>query len=162
MDNDFKLETPTWSITEKAQWHFLLLRKIWQEDTSTSMGGEKNPPIYVYDTSGAYTDPKIKIDIRNGLPNIRSGWIKNRLDTLELKSPSSDFGKERLKNPNIENMRFNLKRNILKAKPGSNVTQMHYAKKGIITPEMEYVAIRENQNREEYIESLLTEGLKNK
>ncbi len=137
------------------------MRKINQEDTSTSMGGEKNPPIYVYDTSGPYTDPKIKIDIRKGLPNIRSTWIKNRSDTIDLEKPTSKYGEKRLHNPSLDAMRFNLKRNILKAKPGANVTQMHYARKGIITPEMEYIAIRENQNRESYIESLLKEGLKN-
>ena len=82
------------------------------------------------------------------MPSLRSQWILNREDVEELDGPTSDFGKERQSDPELEKMRFNLKRKPLKAKPGQNVSQMHYAKKGIITPEMEYIAIRENQRRE--------------
>ena len=134
------------------------MRQITLSDTHVSFGAEKNPPIYVYDTSGPYTDPDAKIDIRSGLEPIRVPWILERNDTEELPGPTSDYGKERLNDPELTEMRFNLKRKPRRAKKGANITQMHYAKKGIITPEMEYVAIRENLNRKEYIESLRTSG----
>jgi phosphomethylpyrimidine synthase len=111
----------------------------------------------VYDTSGPYTDPGYQIDIRNGLPALRSQWILDRADVEELDGPTSDFGKERQNDPELEKMRFNLKRKPLKAKSGQNVSQMHYAKKGIITPEMEYIAIRENQRREGISEFIQTQ-----
>ena len=123
-------------------------REISLSDTASQFGAEKNNPVIVYDTSGPYTDPSYEIDIRNGLPALRSQWILEREDVKELNGPTSDFGKERQRDPELEKMRFNLKRKPLKAKPGQNVSQMHYAKKGIITPEMEYIAIRENQRRE--------------
>lgn len=134
------------------------MRKIWQDDTPTAFGGEKNPPIYVYDTSGPYTDPAAKIDIRSGLPAIRANWIEERNDTEVLEGPTSAYGVERLNDPKLTELRFNLTRKPRKAKAGKNVTQMHYARQGIITPEMEYIAIRENQCREEYVKSLLEAG----
>ncbi len=134
------------------------MREISQDDTPTSFGGEKNPPIYVYDCSGIYTDPNAKIDIRSGLPAIRSAWIEERNDTDLLSGPSSEYGIERLNDPKLTELRFNLQRKPRKAKAGKNVTQMHYARQGIITPEMEYVAIRENLCRQEYIESLKHAG----
>lgn len=134
------------------------MREISQDDTPTSFGGEKNPPIYVYDCSGIYTDPTAKIDIRSGLPAIRSAWIEERNDTELLNGPSSEYGIERLNDPKLTELRFNLQRKPRKAKAGKNVTQMHYARQGIITPEMEYVAIRENLRRQEYIESLKNAG----
>ena len=132
-------------------------REISLSDTASQFGAEKNNPVIVYDTSGPYTDPDYKIDIRNGLPALRSKWILERKDVEELSGLSSKFGQERQKDPALEKMRFNLKRNPLKAKPGANVSQMHYAKKGIITPEMEYIAIRENQQREGISDFLQTQ-----
>jgi len=134
------------------------MREISQDDTPTSFGGEKNPPIYVYDCSGIYTDPNAKIDIRSGLPAIRSAWIEERNDSELLTGPTSAYGIERLNDPKLTELRFNLQRKPRKAKAGKNVTQMHYARQGIITPEMEYVAIRENLRRQEYIESLKSAG----
>ncbi|MEK9685942.1 MAG: phosphomethylpyrimidine synthase ThiC [Methylophilaceae bacterium] len=132
-------------------------REISLSDTASQFGAEKNNPVVVYDTSGPYTDPAYQIDIRNGLPALRSQWILDRGDVEELDGPTSDFGKERQSDPELEKMRFNLKRKPLKAKPGQNVSQMHYAKKGIITPEMEYIAIRENQRREGISEFIQTQ-----
>lgn len=132
-------------------------REISLSDTASQFGAEKNNPVVVYDTSGPYTDPEYQIDIRNGLPALRSQWILDRGDVEELDGPTSDFGKERQSDPELEKMRFNLKRKPLKAKPGQNVSQMYYAKKGIITPEMEYIAIRENQRREGISEFIQTQ-----
>jgi phosphomethylpyrimidine synthase len=123
------------------------MREIRQSDTPAAMGAEKNPPIFVYDTSGPYTDPDVKIDIRSGLPPLRAKWIEERADTEELAGPTSRYGQERLADPKLATLRFNLHRKPRRAKPGMNVTQMHYARKGIITPEMEFVAIRETQRR---------------
>ncbi|HZW11633.1 MAG TPA: phosphomethylpyrimidine synthase ThiC [Noviherbaspirillum sp.] len=134
------------------------MREISQSDTPAAMGAEKNPPIYVYDTSGPYTDPEAKIDIRSGLPALRAAWIAERGDTEELPGPTSQYGIERLNDPKLAELRFNLHRKPRRAKAGKNVTQMHYARQGIITPEMEYVAIRENLRRKEYIEGLKTSG----
>ena len=124
------------------------MREISQADTPAGMGAEKNPPIYVYDCSGPYTDPAVKIDIRSGLPAMREGWIAERNDTEQLSAPSSAYGKQRLADPELAEMRFNLKRAPRRAQTGRNVTQMHYARLGIITPEMEYIAIRENVLRD--------------
>ncbi len=124
------------------------MREISLSDTPASMGAEKNPPVYVYDTSGPYTDPDVKIDIRNGLPAIRAPWIESRGDTENLPGLSSAYGLNRLNDPALAEMRFNLHRTPRRAKAGMNVSQMHYARKGIITPEMEFVAIRENQRRD--------------
>ncbi len=123
-------------------------REISLSDTPSSFGAEKNPPVMVYDTSGPYTDPDYQIDIRNGLPSLRSQWIEERNDTEFLEGPTSIFGHERKTNPELTKMRFNLLRQPRRAKAGKNVSQMYYAKQGIITPEMEYIAIRENQRRE--------------
>ncbi|MEI6868712.1 MAG: phosphomethylpyrimidine synthase ThiC [Methylophilaceae bacterium] len=123
-------------------------REISLSDTPSSFGAEKNPPVMVYDTSGPYTDPDYQIDIRNGLPSLRSQWIDERNDTEFLDGPTSIFGHERKTNPELTKMRFNLLRQPRRAKAGKNVSQMHYAKQGIVTPEMEYIAIRENQRRE--------------
>lgn len=108
-----------------------------------------NDPVTVYDTSGPYTDPNIEIDVKKGIPRIREEWIKERGDVEELEEISSDFGKERLYNSDLDHLRFDHLKKPLRAKNGANVSQMHYAKKGIITPEMEYVAIRENQKLQE-------------
>ncbi|QVL44823.1 MAG: phosphomethylpyrimidine synthase ThiC [Methylophilaceae bacterium] len=123
-------------------------REISLSDTPSQFGAEKNEPVIVYDTSGPYTDPSITIDIRNGLPAMRAKWIMERGDVEELDGPSSEFGKQRKTDPELAAMRFNLTRKPLRAKAGKNVSQMHYARQGIITPEMEYIAIRENQRRE--------------
>ena len=132
-------------------------REISISDTPSEFGAEKNAPVLTYDTSGPYTDPKSKIDIKNGLIPLRNKWIEDRKDTEQLQGPSSTFGKKRKTDPSLEDMRFNLKRNPKKAMAGKNVSQMHYAKKGIITPEMEFIAIRENQRREGISEVLQTQ-----
>ena len=110
---------------------------------------EKNSPVTVYDTSGPYTDPGQKIDVKNGLCRLREQWIFDRKDVELLDDISSDFGKERLMNSDLDFLRFEHIKKPLKAKNGANVSQMYYARRGIITPEMEYVAIRENQKFEE-------------
>ena len=135
------------------------MREISQADTPASFGFETNPPIYVYDTSGPYTDPSVKIDIRSGLTPIRAGWIAERNDTDELDGPSSGYGVERLQDPKLAELRFNLSRAPRRAKAGKNVSQMHYARAGIITPEMEYVAIRENMQRQQYLDNLRASGV---
>jgi len=119
-------------------------REISLSDTPSAFGAEKNPPVVVYDTSGPYTDPIVKIDIRAGLPAMRAGWIAERCDVEQLQGPSSEFGQQRKTDPALAEMRFNLTRKPLRAKAGMNVSQMHYARKGVITPEMEFIAIREN------------------
>ena len=135
------------------------MREISQSDTPTGMGGEKNPPIYVYDCSGPYTDPTAKIDIRAGLPALRQQWIEERGDTEVLNDLTSDFGRERAGDKALDELRFpGLHRKPRRAKAGTNVTQMHYARKGIITPEMEYIAIRENMQREKYLADLKNSG----
>ncbi|SAL62101.1 thiamine biosynthesis protein ThiC [Caballeronia terrestris] len=135
------------------------MREITQSDTPDSFGGEKNPPVYVYDTSGPYTDPDATIDIRSGLPALRARWIEARGDTESLTGLSSDFGRERAADPATVELRFpGLHRTPRRAVAGKNVSQMHYARQGIVTPEMEYIAIRENQRRAEYLESLKTSG----
>jgi phosphomethylpyrimidine synthase len=134
------------------------MREIRQSDTPASFGAEPNPPIYVYDTSGIYTDPDAQIDIRSGLPALRAAWIAERGDTEELSGPTSNYGVERLNDPKLAELRFNLHRKPRRAIAGKNVTQMHYARQGIITPEMEYIAIRENLRRKEYLESLKSAG----
>jgi phosphomethylpyrimidine synthase len=134
------------------------MRAISQSDTADSFGGEANPPVYVYDTSGPYTDPDIAIDVRSGLPCPRTPWIVERGDTEELAGPSSQFGTERALDPATAGMRFNLQRKPRRARAGANVTQLHYARQGIITPEMEFVAIRENLRRKEYLAELAASG----
>jgi len=124
------------------------MREISQSATPASMGAEDNPPIYVYDCSGPYTDPAVKIDIRSGLAALRENWIAERGDTETLSKLTSEYGQQRLNDPELAEMRFDLKRAPRRAKPCRNVTQMHYARAGIITPEMEFIAIRETQRRE--------------
>jgi phosphomethylpyrimidine synthase len=134
------------------------MREVSQSDTPASFGAEKNPPVYVYDTSGPYTDPNAKIDIRSGLAPLRGKWISERDDTEELAGPTSLYGIERLNDPKLAELRFNLHRKPRRARAGKNVTQMHCARQGIVTPEMEYIAIRENLRRQEYIASLKASG----
>jgi len=134
------------------------MRRISQSDTAASFGAEKNPPIYVYDTSGPYSEPGAAIDIRSGLGTPRLPWILDRADTEELAGPSSAYGIERLNDPALAELRFNLHRKPRRALPGKNVSQMHYARAGIITSEMEFVAIRENMCRREYLEQLQASG----
>ncbi len=120
------------------------MREISLDVTPTDFGGEINAPVTVYDTSGPYTDPNVTIDVRKGLADVRSAWIEDRGDTEKLPGLTSEFGQRRLNDAELSVMRFAHVRNPRRAKAGHNVSQMHYAKKGIITPEMEYVAIREN------------------
>ena len=134
------------------------MREITLSDTSILFGNEKNPPIYVYDTSGPYTDPDAKIDIRSGLPAIRANWILEGEYTEELDGPTSEYGRARLNDKSLDELRFNLTRKPRRAKKGAKITQMEYARRGIITPEMEFVAIRENMRRKEYLESLKASG----
>ncbi len=131
------------------------MREISQSDTPAAMGAERNPPICVYDCSGPYTDPQAKIDIRKGLPALRQQWIEERGDSEELPALTSAYGREREADPALAAMRFDLKRRPRRAKAGMNVSQMHYARRGIITPEMEFIAIRENQKREGLSDLLL-------
>jgi phosphomethylpyrimidine synthase len=131
------------------------MREVSQADTPLAFGAERNPPIYIYDTSGPYTDPKAEIDLRRGLKPLREAWILERGDTEQLTGPSSRYGQERQHDPKLTHLRFEHIRAPLRAKAGANVTQMHYARRGIITPEMEYIAIRENQRLELYRQTLL-------
>jgi phosphomethylpyrimidine synthase len=125
------------------------MREIALADTKMSNGTvQKNPPVTVYDTSGAYTDPNIEIDIKKGLPRLREQWILDRNDVEILSEISSEYGKQRLHNEKLNDLRFEYLHQPKKAKKGVNVSQLYYAKKGIITPEMEYIAIRENQRIE--------------
>jgi phosphomethylpyrimidine synthase len=124
------------------------MRKITQSDTPTGFGAEKNPPVHVYDTSGPYTDPAVAVDLRRGLPALRETWIRERGDTEELAGPSSRYGLARQSDPTLDSLRFEHIRKPRRAKAGANVTQMHYARRGIVTPEMEFIAIRENQKLE--------------
>jgi phosphomethylpyrimidine synthase len=130
------------------------MREIAQTDTPASFGAEKNPPLAVYDTSGPYTDPAAQIDVRQGLLALRARWIDERNDTVLLDAPTSAFGRARLADPALAGFRFDLHRPPRRAKVGANVTQMHYARRGIVTPEMEFVAIRENQLRDETLAQL--------
>lgn len=126
------------------------LREITLHDTKLANGGiEKNPPVAVYDTSGPYTDPNIQIDIRKGIPRIREQWILDRQDVSVLDSITSQYGQQRLNDPQLDHLRFEFLHLPKVAQPHRNVSQLHYAKKGIITAEMEYVAIRENQKIEQ-------------
>ncbi|SEK54161.1 hydroxymethylpyrimidine synthase [Colwellia chukchiensis] len=110
---------------------------------------EKNPPLCVYDTSGFYTDQKVNIDVHKGLPRLREGWIDARADVECLARSSSHYSQQRLADEGLDHIRFEHLPKIRKAKAGKNVSQMHYARQGIITPEMEYIAIRENLKRQE-------------
>lgn len=124
------------------------MREISQTSTRHGHGPDAkvtdNPPVHVYDSSGPYTDPSAQLDLRQGLPAPRESWILNRDDTEALSGVSSEYGRAREAAPRLAGLRFGHRRKPRVAKPGANVTQMHYARKGIITPEMEYVALREN------------------
>src|SRR5947209_7542905 len=104
------------------------MREISQSDTPASFGAESNPPLSVYDTSGPYTDPHAVIDVRKGLAPLRARWIAERDDTVELDGPTSGYGRQRLADPSLTGMRFDLHRLPRRARAGANVTQMHYAK----------------------------------
>ncbi len=126
------------------------MREIRQDPTPLADGKfEDNPPVTVYDTSGPYTDPDVQIDVRKGLSPIRLNWIQERDDTEELPGLTSDYGRKRATDVKVAGLRFEHVRTPRRAKPGKNVSQMHYARQGIITPEMEYIAIRENQRLQE-------------
>ena len=125
------------------------MREIKLTDTIGELA-EKNAPIYVYDTSGVYTDTNVAINLHKGLGNVRSAWIDERADTETLTALSSNFSNERLDNTALDALRFEHLNKPKRAKTGKNVSQMHYARQGIITPEMEYIAIRENCKWQDY------------
>ena len=120
------------------------MREIAQTETRTDSGFEANPPLPVYDTSGPYTDPEATIDLRRGLAPLRGDWIAERDDTEQLAEESSEYGRARKNDPELAALRFEHIRPPRRARAGRTVTQMHYARQGIVTPEMEYIAIREN------------------
>ena len=131
------------------------MREITLTDTVTDAGVENNAPLTIYDTSGPYSDPDVSIDIRKGLNDIRTPWILERADTKELDGLSSAYGRDSAADEKLDHMRFeHHMRTPRKAIDGKNVSQMHYARQGIITPEMEYVAIRENLKLEQYAEEV--------
>ena len=129
-------------------------REISLAETHSSQGVERNDSVYVYDTSGPYTDPDTRIDIRQGLTPVRAKWIEERDDTERLDDVSSEYGRLRQNDPKIEPLRFGHLGAPRRARPGANVTQMHYARLGIVTPEMEFIAIRENCMRQAYREEV--------
>ncbi|ARD22150.1 phosphomethylpyrimidine synthase ThiC [Shewanella japonica] len=138
------------------------MRQIHQTDTI--IGGndenpvtESNPPIKVYDCAGSYSDPDAKINVRLGLNKFRQAWIEEREDTEQLKGVSSNFTQQRLADDGLDHLRFEALVSPKRAKTGKCVTQMHYARQGIITPEMEYIAIRENMAREQVTDKILTQ-----
>ncbi|MBX9401768.1 phosphomethylpyrimidine synthase ThiC [Lysobacter sp. BMK333-48F3] len=131
------------------------MREIALARTPTIFGGEDNAPLAVYDTSGAYTDPAADIDLARGLAPLRAAWIAERGDTEQLAGLSSEFGRKREHDPKLAHVRFGNRPLPRRAIAGANVTQMHYARRGIVTPEMEYIAIRENQRLESIRESHL-------
>ncbi|MCC5921992.1 MAG: phosphomethylpyrimidine synthase ThiC [Cyclobacteriaceae bacterium] len=134
------------------------MREVELGDTVEAFSKVKKPnaPVTIYDTSGPYTDPNIEIDVRKGLPKLRERWIKERGDVQQLGALSSAYGRERLADSSLDKIRFSESSAPLKAKEGRNVTQLHYARKGIITAEMEYIAIRENQRIEQLSEKDLS------
>jgi len=125
------------------------MREVSQTPTRGVAGVEHNPPLYIYDTSGPYTDPAATIDLTKGLPPLREPWIRERGDTEQLAQLSSEYGRARRADPALAHLRFEHIRMPRRAKAGHNVTQMHYARRGIVTPEMEYVAIRETARLDE-------------
>jgi phosphomethylpyrimidine synthase len=127
------------------------LREVQLSDTPKVFGAEKNAPFAVYDTSGPYTDPAARIDLVAGLPALRGAWIAERGDTELLAGLTSDYGRARLRDAKLDAVRFPGERRPRRAKAGANVTQMNYARRGIVTPEMEYIAIRENARIEETV-----------
>ncbi|ROO30736.1 phosphomethylpyrimidine synthase ThiC [Salinisphaera japonica] len=131
------------------------MREVSQSNTPATFGVEKNPPITVYDCSGPYTDPDAAIDLTMGLAPLRAGWIDERGDTEALSGLSSQFGRDRAADTATGHLRFPDVRTPRKARAGANVSQMHYARQGIVTPEMEFVAIRENARIDEIKDSRL-------
>ncbi len=127
------------------------MREIAQSPTHNLDGSEAetNPPITIYDTSGPFTDPAVTVDLMKGMPEVRTVWIEERGDTEILAGPSSEFGQQRQNDPELAQLRFEHIRAPRRAKSGANVSQMHYARQGIISPEMEYVAIRETERLNE-------------
>jgi phosphomethylpyrimidine synthase len=129
------------------------MREITLTDTIHKFNGsnkvEKNPSVTVYDTSGPYTDANYTIDLKKGLPRLREEWIVKRGDVEQLPTVSSEYGTQRMNDKNLDSLRFEHIQKPYKAKAGKNVSQLHYAKQGMITPEMEYIAIRENQRIDE-------------
>jgi len=127
------------------------MREITQSPTHNLDGSEveSNPPIIVYDTSGPFTDPAVNVDLMKGMPEVRSAWIEERGDTEILNGPTSEYGDQRQNDPALAQLRFEHIRAPRRARSGANVSQMHYARQGIVTPEMEYVAIRETQRLDE-------------
>jgi len=123
------------------------MREITLSPTQTRDGEEENAPLLVYDTSGPYTDPEVSIDLQSGLPALRQPWLAERDDTETLADLTSNYGQARRDDASLDALRFAHVRAPLRAKSGCNVSQLHYARQGIITPEMEFVAIRENQQR---------------
>jgi phosphomethylpyrimidine synthase len=119
------------------------MREVECAPTTTQGLNEDNPPITIYDTSGPFTDPDIEIDLMKGLPALREQWILDRHDTEQLGGPSSEYGLQRQEDESLAHLRFEHLHKPRRAKAGKNVTQMYYARQGIITPEMEYIAIRE-------------------
>lgn len=137
------------------------MRKVEQVPSTYIKDGAKkivpNPDIYIYDTSGPFSDPDITVDLKKGLPRLREEWIRQRGDAEQLPQLSSEYGRKRAADQSLDHLRFEHICLPYRAKKGKNCTQMHYAKQGIITPEMEYVAIRENMNcRELGIETYIT------
>ena len=130
------------------------MREITQQPTLTSFGIEANPPIPVYDCSGPYTEPEAPVDLLKGLPSVRANWIEERDDTELLAGPTSDYGRARAADPMLASLRFEHLRVPRRAKSGGNVTQMHYARQGIVTPEMEFIALRESLRLQELHEDL--------
>lgn len=128
------------------------MREVHQYPTVAIVDGKRvetpNSPVTIYDTSGPYTDPDVNIDINKGLPRIRQQWVIDRDDTFEQEDITSEYGKSRRSDKSLDPIRFPVFHRPRKAKDGKRVTQMYYAKQGIVTPEMEYVAIRENMNNE--------------
>ncbi len=135
-------------VSEKRPDIRVPFRRISQSNTQIDTVETFNLPLSIYDTSGPYTDPKHPIDIRHGLPKIRDTWIAERADTEAVTQTSSKFRKDRLEDPKLDAIRFPGKPTTRVALPGKNVSQMHYARKGMITPEMEYIAIREQCSAE--------------
>jgi phosphomethylpyrimidine synthase len=164
MHNNIKISYPASEkifIPGKMHNIRVAMRRINQLDTIEIVKGERkvthNPPITVYDTSGPFSDPQIDIDLKKGLPRLRESWLTERGDVEQLPEISSEYGQKRAADPSLDALRFQHICLPYKAKTGKEITQMYYAKKGIITPEMEYVSIRENQmNGELDIKSHIT------
>src|SRR5690606_31548471 len=135
------------------------MREIRQSTTPGVAGPEANPPIVVYDTSGPYTDPDYEVDLLAGLPARRAGWIEERADSAALAGRTSSFARARAGDAELAALTFPACRVRRRALPGGNVTQMHYARRGIVTPEMEYVALRENACLDERREAYAAAGL---